>query len=173
VYRPVLHKTAYRGKSRSIPLGPRAREVVVPFLDGREPTAFLFSPLDARRERYARMRSARKTKVQPSQACRATDSPKKVPGVRYHTGSYAQAVKRGIEKANAARAEEAAAGGREPVLLPHWHPNQLRHTHATEVRSKYGLEAAGAALGHTRLSVTEIYAEKNEALAMRVADEMG
>jgi integrase len=173
VYRPAGHKTAWRGKARAVPLGPRARAVLRPFLDGREPSRFFFSPLEAREERYARMRSERKTRVQPSQECRRKKAPLKLPGERYRTGSYAQAVKRGIERANAARVEVAAEEGREPELLPHWHPNQLRHTHATEVRRKYGLEAAGAALGHERLSVTEVYAEKNEELARRVATEMG
>jgi integrase len=173
VYRPAGHKTAWRGKVRAVPLGPRARAVLRPFLDGREPAAYLFAPSEARAERYAKLRAARKTKVQPSQLNRRKPAPLKCPGGKYDTDSYAQSVKRGVRKANAALAEEAAKHKREPELLPHWHPNQLRHTHATEVRRRYGLEAAGAALGHERLSVTEVYAEKNEELARRVATEMG
>ena len=42
-----------------------------------------------------------------------------------------------------------------------WHPNQLRHTAATMIRRQYGAEAAQAILGHSELSTTEIYAEKN------------
>ena len=30
-----------------------------------------------------------------------------------------------------------------PSLLPHWHPNQLRHSAATMIRKEFGLEAAG------------------------------
>jgi hypothetical protein len=30
----------------------------------------------------------------------------------------------------------------ENVLVPYWHPNQLRHLHGTEVRRRFGLEAA-------------------------------
>ena len=55
----------------------------------------------------------------------------------------------------------------------HWHPNQLRHLHATEVRKRFGLEAAQVVLGHANANTTEIYAEKNEALAAKVAMEMG
>jgi site-specific recombinase XerC len=58
-------------------------------------------------------------------------------------------------------------------LIPRWAPNQLRHNHATDVRRQYGLEAAGAALGHAKMSVTEIYAERDETLALRVAAEIG
>ena len=57
--------------------------------------------------------------------------------------------------------------------MPHWHPNQLRHTHATNVRKRYGLEGAQVALGHSRADVTQIYAEKNHALALTIAAEVG
>jgi integrase len=57
--------------------------------------------------------------------------------------------------------------------VPHWHPNQLRHSHATMVRRQFGLEAAGAALGHSRMSVTEVYAERDADLARRVAAAIG
>jgi hypothetical protein len=58
-------------------------------------------------------------------------------------------------------------------LVPAWAPNQLRHSHGTAVRRRYGLEAAGASLGHAKMSATEIYAERDEALAQRVAAEIG
>ena len=57
--------------------------------------------------------------------------------------------------------------------MPHWHPNQLRHSKATEVRAAYGLEGAQVVLGHARANVTEVYAERNLALAARVAYETG
>jgi integrase len=55
----------------------------------------------------------------------------------------------------------------------HWHPNQLRHTYATEVRRRFGLEAAQVSLGHSSAKTTEIYAERDMALAEKVAKEMG
>ena len=54
-----------------------------------------------------------------------------------------------------------------------WHPNQLRHTFGTRVRKQHGLEAAQVLLGHTLADVTQIYAEKNEALAATVAAKIG
>jgi integrase len=57
--------------------------------------------------------------------------------------------------------------------VPHWHPNQLSHTHGTAVRALLGLEAAQAALGHARADVTQVCAERNLALAAKVAREMG
>ncbi len=43
--------------------------------------------------------------------------------------------------------------------VPHWHPHQLRHTAATELRKKYGVEMVRAVLGYAHLAATEIYAE--------------
>ena len=55
----------------------------------------------------------------------------------------------------------------------HWHPNQLRHTFATEVRKVHGLEAAQVLLGHARADVTQVYSERNEELAATVAAKIG
>jgi len=41
------------------------------------------------------------------------------------------------------------------------------------VRRDYGLDAAQVALGHARADVTEIYAEKNLEMAVRIAKETG
>jgi integrase len=54
-----------------------------------------------------------------------------------------------------------------------WHPNQLRHTFASEVRRKFGLEAVQVLLGHARADVTQMYAERDQQLAVRVAAEVG
>jgi integrase len=54
-----------------------------------------------------------------------------------------------------------------------WHPHQLRHTAATELRKEFGLEAAQVVLGHKTLRVTEIYAQKNLAAAQRIMQQIG
>ena len=54
-----------------------------------------------------------------------------------------------------------------------WHPNQLCHTYATEARKLFSLEHAGAALGHTRMSATEVYAERDAGLGCEVARMIG
>jgi integrase len=54
-----------------------------------------------------------------------------------------------------------------------WSPNQLRHSYATKVRKEHGLEAAQVLLGHSRADVTQIYAEKNEAMAADIASKIG
>ena len=47
-YTPMFHKTQEHDIGRSIPIGPRAREKLTPFLD-RPATAFCFSPIEAER----------------------------------------------------------------------------------------------------------------------------
>ena len=70
------------------------------------------------------------------------------------TTSYGTAVRRACVRAG---------------VVP-WHPHQLRHTAATEIRADGGLEAAQVALGHARADVTQIYAERDDRLAKSVAE---
>jgi integrase len=103
------------------------------------------------------MRADRKTKVQPSQYCRRKVKPVKRPGESYTTQSYGRAIANACDAAGITR----------------WHPNQLRHGVATAIRRQYGLEAAQVALGHTQAKITEVYAERDLSLAVRVAREIG
>jgi site-specific recombinase XerC len=57
--------------------------------------------------------------------------------------------------------------------VPRWSPNRLRHSAATELRSKYGLEAAQVILGHSQADVTQIYAERDLAKAAAIMREVG
>jgi integrase len=122
-----------------------------------DPSASVFSPWEAREERFRRMRQKRKSKVQPSQKSRRAENPKRTPGSAFTTTGYAHAVQKAAKKAG----------------VPHWHPNQLRHLFATEVRKAHGLEAAQVLLGHSRADVTQVYAERNETLAASVAAKIG
>ena len=164
-YEPFQHKNRWRGHSRKIPLGPRAQEILKPFLD-RQPDAFLFSPREAEEWRQSQRRKQRMTPMTPSQAKRKPAAqPKRPRRDHYDTSSYQGAIDYGIKRANKSR------NGKERV--PHWFPLQIRHSRGTEVRRLYGLDAAQAALGHARADVTEVYAEKNLELAIRIAKEMG
>lgn len=73
------HKTAHRGKSRAIPLGPRAQAVLAPFLD-RPKDAPCFSPREASRRAAG----------------------ERAPGPRYTRHSYCQAVRRACARAGVA-----------------------------------------------------------------------
>jgi integrase len=159
VYRPAAHKTAHHGKDRVIPFGPNARSVLVAFLKGRalNPEEPLFSPRRAREERFADMRATRRTKVQPSQLCRRKRAPKRAPGEWYTPEAVTRAVAIASKKAG----------------VEHWHPYRIRHSFGTRVRKAHGLECAPVLLGHSHANVTEVYAERNVALALEVAAKIG
>ncbi|QDT17622.1 site-specific integrase [Alienimonas californiensis] len=54
-----------------------------------------------------------------------------------------------------------------------WSPNQLRHTRATQLRAKYGIELTRTVLGQSDIATGEIYAERDLAAAERVMREVG
>lgn len=72
---------------------------------------------------------------------------------------------------SAERYANAIADGAERAGVDRWHPSQFRHTFASEVRRRFGLEAAQVLLGHPRADVTQVYVEGDAALAARVAAE--
>jgi integrase len=188
VYRPARHKTSHRGRVRVIALGPRARAIVQPFLR-TDPLAPLFSPARAVADWRASQRAARKSKVQPSQVSRRKATRRRPPGQSYTPHSVAVAVRRACDRADRLarqRSEDSRAvvEGRAPVRVPgqvpdferlvaRWHVHQLRHAHATEVRSRCGLDAARTALGHAGAAITELYAERDLAQALHVAAQVG
>jgi integrase len=156
----------------------------------------VFTPADAVRDRSLALRAARKTKVQPSQLNRGVRKRARPPGECYQRQSYNNAIDRACmrafplpehlapQKQDNGRLESRAAWWarlteqeKEEVRTwrkrHSWHPNQLRHTHGTEVRRLYGLEAAQVALGHSQANITQVYAERDLSLAERVAREIG
>jgi integrase len=156
LYRPYHHKTAHRGMGRVIPLGPTAQAIVKIYLKP-DTQAYLFSPSDSIAAFRARQRTERKTPVPPSQQNRKNRNPRKVPGNRYGPSAIAHAISKACEKQG----------------LPHWHPHQLRHSKATEIRREYGLDAARAVLGQHSPAVTETYAELDLGKAVEVARKLG
>lgn len=139
LYRPQRHKSEHHGRDRVIYLGPRAVELVRPYLD-RPTDAPLFSPAESERDRGA-------GRVGP-----------RCPGERYSPNTYRQAIVRACKSAG---------------VTP-WHPHQLRHNAATEIRRRYGLEAAAVLLGHASAALTDaVYAERDQQAALRIVREIG
>jgi integrase len=166
-YRPHKHKNKHRGLERVIYLGSQAQAVIKPFLK-TDLHAYLFSPREYVESLHARRAALRKTRRTPSEVKKSRKrQPRRAPGIRYNRRSYRLAVIRAVDKANARRAKE----GLPPV--PRWSPLQLRHTAATLIRAKYGVEAAKTVLGHTKVETTEIYAEQDAAKARRIIAEIG
>ncbi len=70
----------------------------------------------------------------------------------YSTGTYSRAIARVLDRAG----------------IPHWHPHQLRHSRATELRAKVGLEKTQPVMGHENANMTERYAEQDLNTAIEV-----
>jgi len=172
-FTPDGHKTAHHGHHRTIYFGPKAQEVLAPFLL-RPEDKYLFSPAEAQAERRRERHAKRKTPLscgnRPGINCKA--SPQRMPGDVYDVAAYRRAITRACDLADKA-ARKSADAGPEARLVPHWHPHQLRHTAATELRKEFGLEAARVILGHRSASITEVYAELDRAKALDTILKVG
>jgi integrase len=156
-YRPESHKNKYRGMDRVIFLGPQAQEIIKPFLTTNL-EAYLFSPRAYVEDLHRRRSERRKTRRTPSELKRRRKAkPRRAPAERYNRRSYRVAIVRACEKAG----------------IPAWSPLQLRHTAATLLRAKYGVEAAKVILGHTRVETSQIYAERDLNRAEAIMKEIG
>jgi integrase len=88
-------------------------------------------------------------------------------GTHYRVSSYAHTLAASIVRANGDR----AARGLPP--LPHFAPNQLRHTQATLVRAGVDLDAAQQMLGHASPQMSLRYAENDARKARDAAERFG
>jgi integrase len=156
-YTPAKHKTAHHGKGRRVPIGPRAQEVLMPWLRP-DPSEYLFSPREAMGEFRAEQRLTRKTPLYPSQRDRKRNPNTNV-RLRNHytTQTYNHAIGYGCRRAG----------------IPLWHANQLRHSAAIWIRRHTDLDAARTVLGHSDLKTSEIYAQRDWEQAERVMREIG
>ena len=156
IYTPVSHKTEHHGKERPILIGPKAQGILVAYLDRAE-KEYCFSPRESVKLQNIDKRRSRKTKVQPSQQNRRKENPIHKPGSKYDTPAYRRAIHRACDQAK----------------IPRWSPNRLRHTAATELRSMFGSELTRIILGHSNLSTTEIYAERDLGAASEAVKRIG
>lgn len=156
-----------------VAIRPRAQAILCDFTPA-DPSDYYFSPRRAVERFHAERGERRVTPRFPSHVRRNANKRAK-PATPRHAAKYTvtangRAVARAIERANR---EYVEAGFEIELHVSRWHPDRLRHTHATEVRKRFGLKAAQVAPGHAHAAVTEVYAEKNPALAAKVAAEMG
>jgi integrase len=190
VYRPHKHKSEHLELDRLILVGPRAQEVIRPYLS-LDTQAYLFCPRKSEAERHAEQRRNRKTPLTPSQKNRKPlANPKRPKRQRYDDISYRNAIYRACDKAfpappPLAKQPDETRKAWLARLTPEqreklrtwqrahrWHPNRLRHSRGTELRS-YGLDVAKTVLGHTKVETTQIYAEKDLAAAMELVSRIG
>ena len=162
-YVPESHKTEHHGKSRLVFLGPRSQAILREFLTA-DLNAYLFSPTDGRAE-FVR-NNYRSDAKQKSEG-------KHKPRKRYSVHTYHRAIQRACERAfempDKLAKTEAAVWRRNHC----WSPNQLRHSAATVIRRVSDIDTARTVLGHSTVSTTEIYAERDAASARRIMGKIG
>jgi integrase len=136
-YHLTEHKTAGKGKQRFVGFGKTAQDILIPFLQGKSPSDFVFGKADIVRLRYGG-------------------------GGRDERGLRPSEIKR---RANRQASIEARAAGKPMTAaqinvtvakalqkhgdIPHWAVYQLRKAAGTRARLKLGLGRGGRYLGHS------------------------
>lgn len=186
------HKTAHHEHERTLYFGPEAQKVLQPFLL-RPDEAHLFSPQEAEKERRAERRARRKTPDSCGNrpGLNKKHRPRRSAGEVYDVDAYRRAIARACDQAfpppePLARREKESQKAwwerlteeqREKVRRwqreHRWHPHQLRHNAATELRRQFGIETARIILGHRSAAITEVYAELDTAKAMEAMKRVG
>ena len=156
VYTPAAHKTEHFEQDRVVMIGPKAQIILSPYLL-RPADAFCFTPAESERRRYDKLAAERMTPLRRRDLIGRDKRALRKYAASYTSDTYRHAVQRTCKIHD----------------LPKWTPNQLRHTAATEIRKRYGLEAAQVVCGHQSANVTQVYAERDLALARKVASEVG
>lgn len=149
IYRVLAHKNSWRGQELHKAIPRAVQAILQPFAG----SGFVFSPIRSEELRLAGLRKRRRPTKRRDRKRPLRD--------RYDTDSYRRAIDYGIKKA-------ARAG----IVIPHWHPNQLRHTIATEIRQAIGEEASQVWLGHASIDTTGIYTKKQISELVSVAQEL-
>ncbi len=149
IYRPPHHKNRTKGKTRAIPILGDAKEAILDYMN-RPADAYLFSPAEA--DAWIRAKQASERKGYGSYKKKSAN-PRRRPGDRYTAMTYCRAIVRAAKRAG----------------VPPWHPYQLRHLVATEIRDSLGPEQAQALLGHAHIRMTEHYAKVSERKAIEAA----
>jgi integrase len=161
---PTRHKASWRGKSRTIYIGPEAQAVLAQWLlktPGQD--AYVFSPTRFLAEKNSERSANRVTPLYPSHAKRNStkvkgSARKRPPREYYVHTALSGAVWRACK-----------AAGVTPFS-----PYSLRHLKAVELRERYGLEHVRAVLGHSFQSMSDHYSKAaDKTLAARAAAEAG
>ena len=185
------HKTAHHGHDRRILIGPRAQDVLRPFL-GVRLEAFCFCPANSEAQRNLNRKQSIRGEAPTlgNKRGRPRKRRRRSPGNRYDTHSYRRAIARAcafafpppgdLAKREAETKKEwhARLTFEQRVVLRKWRqdhtwaPNQLRHTRATELRP-HGLDVTKTILGHSKIETTQLYAEKDLAAAVQLVSKHG
>ena len=115
-YQPESHKTEHHDMERVIFIGPKAQEVIKPFLE-RAKDSYCFPPREAESERRRLAHASRRTPINQGNKPKSEGS-KQTFGSHYTVGAYRTAIHRICDN----------------IGIPRWSPNQLRTVRTITVR---------------------------------------
>jgi len=172
IYRPQSHKCEHHELPRTVFVGPRAQAILQPYLLRAEDSC-CFQPAESEVRRRRRLRKSRHTAATLSEPQRQKRRRNRAPGRSYCVAAYRRAIARACAVAFPPP-DELPRDQRSAWRKAHaWHPNQLRHSAGTEIRHRFGVEAARVCLGHSKISTTELYAARDDRLGWEVATQIG
>lgn len=153
LYRPASHKLEHHGRSRVIAIGPQGQAILLRREKSAGRSRYVFPGRHGPFTRQAYARAVTRA------AERAFSMPVEL-----------QKLPRKSTTPEARQLRERASAWRERHC---WHPNQIRHTFATELRKVAGLDAVAAALGHSQVETSQIYAELDLRSAQAAVAKIG
>ncbi|MEZ6138377.1 MAG: site-specific integrase [Pirellulaceae bacterium] len=192
LYRPSTHKTEHHGRERVIPIGPKGQDILRPYLL-REKETHCFCPVESEKKRREVRHENRTTPLAYGNrpGTNRKRKPKRSAGEKYTADSYRRAIHRACDVAfpppeplsqrdgettsqRLDRLTDKQQAELEKWQSDHrWSPNRLRHSAGTEIRRRFGLEAAQVILGHASADVTQVYAERDLQKAVEIMREVG
>ncbi|MEM9354705.1 MAG: hypothetical protein AAGB04_00700 [Pseudomonadota bacterium] len=100
IYSPDEHKTEHHEKDREVYIGPKAQEILLPYLV-RADVSYCFSPAESVARARQRQRESRKTPLSCGNRAGTNrrPTPQRQAADRYQVASYRLAVRRGCQKA--------------------------------------------------------------------------
>jgi len=192
LYRPSTHKTEHHGRERVIPIGPKGQDILRPYLL-REKETHCFSPVYSEKKRREELHARRSTPLSCGNrpGTNRKRKPERSAGEQYTADSCRRAIHRACDVAfpppePLCRRDDESLGQWHDRLTEkqrtelekwqsdhRWSPNRLRHSAGTEIRKRFGLEAAQVILGHASADVTQVYAERDLQKAVEIMREVG
>ena len=181
LFRPSWHKNTWRGKDRVIVVGPegpgdrqgvpQTRSQAVPLRSATRSRATTRTALDEEVKAHS-IGNRQEEEGQAGAGSRRS----LLTGGPIGRPSSVPAIGPSPSRPVADRAKKMTDGERRELKewrrKHRWSPLRLRHTAATIIRSRFGLEASQVVLGHAKADVTQIYAARDLAKAHAVMAEM-
>jgi integrase len=132
-------------------------DLILPYLKGKNPDDYIFSPLQHWKERAAVAAKNRKSKISPLQRKQKAEAAKRLKERKndhWEESNYARAIKNTIKTANKKLPPNKQ--------IPLWTPYQLRYAFVSNTSELNGTDRAQTCIGHKTNTMTQHYDKSKE-----------